>query len=376
VFHAQPDVGGRFSALTHFGLVPAALLDADLGALLDGARAMSERCHARNVGANPGATLAAFLGGHAASRRDKCTLVLRAGLGPFGAWLEQLVAESTGKRGVGILPVDGEPLGPPGLYGIDRTFVRDAPSPATDALAAAGHPVATIEPEGAGAAALGAEVARWEHAVALTGALMRINPFDQPDVETAKQAARRSLDGGPLDVPVGRPSHVLDRLHPGDYVAIQAYLDPADPALGGLQRARVAIRDRHHVATTLGLGPRYLHSTGQLHKGGPDSGVFLQVLDDTAASADVPVPGTDHGFAALLRAQADGDHTALAERGRRVVRVHLDDTAASADVPVPGTDHGFAALLRAQADGDHTALAERGRRVVRVHLDDLVALGA
>jgi glucose-6-phosphate isomerase len=326
VFHAQPDVGGRFSALTHFGLVPAALLGVDLDLLVDGARAMLEQCRARNVGANPGATLAAFLGGHAASRCDKCTLDLRADLGPFGAWLEQLVAESTGKHGVGILPVDGEPLGPPGVYGDDRAFVRDVPSTATEALADAGHPLFTVEPDGAGVGALGAEVARWELAVALTGVLLRINPFDQPDVETAKRAAARALETGPLDVPVGRPGHVLDRLRPGDYVAIQAYLDPADPALGGLQRARVAIRDRRRVATTLGLGPRYLHSTGQLHKGGPDSGVFLQVLDETAG--DVAVPGTGHGFAALLRAQADGDHAALAERGRRVVRVALDDLVA------------------------------------------------
>jgi hypothetical protein len=262
------------------------------------------------------------LAGAARSGRDKLTLVIAEPFAPFGAWIEQLVAESTGKQGTGIVPVVGEPLGDPEVYGEDRLFVGiGVEASRLHALAQARHPVVTIPLDDT--ADLGAEVLRWELGTAFAGAALGINPFDQPDVEAAKDAAREALETGMEPVDHRPVDALLEELGPGDYLAIQAYVDPQDPLVAELEGIRVALRDRHRVATTLGIGPRYLHSTGQLHKGGPNSGVFLQVLIDN--EDDLPIPGEPHGFADLERAQAAGDLRALQDRGRRAARVNIDD---------------------------------------------------
>ncbi len=317
-FHANPEIGGRFSALSHFGLVPAALLGVDVASILDSAEDAGAESGSESA---PALRLAAFLGACALAGRDKCTLVLPAEMAAFALWLEQLVAESTGKSGAGILPVVGEPLGGPDVYGDDRVFVVYGDDPALDALAAAGHPVVRLGPITPGT--LGAEVYRWEVAVSLACALLGVNPFDQPDVEAAKRAAGESLAGGGSEIPTATARSALGALGEGGYVSIQAFVDPEAEEVASLARARVALRDRLRVPVTLDIGPRYLHSTGQLHKGGPAGGVFLQVVDP--GNDDVPVPGRDFTFGALLTAQADGDYTALASLGRPVARVTIED---------------------------------------------------
>jgi hypothetical protein len=271
---------------------------------------------------NPGLQLAAALAGAARAGRDKLTLVIEARFATFGAWIEQLIAESTGKQGSGIVPVVGEPVGDPEVYGDDRLFVGiGVEASLLEPLADAGHPVVTLpldEPVD-----LGSQVLRWEIATALAGAALGINPFDQPDVEAAKDAARDALDTGVQPVEPQPARELLDTVESGDYLVIQAYVDPDSPLVNELQEVRVALRDRFRVATTLGVGPRYLHSTGQLHKGGPDSCVVLQVVGD--GGEDLPIPGEEHGFAALEAAQAAGDLRALRDRGRRAGRVTLDD---------------------------------------------------
>ncbi len=323
VFHANPDIGGRFSALSHFGLLPAALMGIDVTALLDGAETMAEACQAAD---GPAVRLAAVLGACALAGRDKCTLVLPDEMSAFGLWIEQLVAESTGKHATGILPVVGEPLGDPQVYGDDRVFVAYGDASALDGLAAAGHPVVELGP--IEPTSLGAEVYRWEVAVALVCSLLHVNPFDQPDVDAAKIATGDVLAGGTGSIPTLPPRHVLDSVQPGGFLSIQAFVDPDGPALPALAAARMALRDRLHVPVTLDLGPRYLHSTGQLQKGGPPGGVFLQVVD--AGVEDLPIPGRPYGFGTLLTAQADGDHLALASLGRPVARVAIDDLLAVA----------------------------------------------
>jgi transaldolase / glucose-6-phosphate isomerase len=321
VFEARADLGGRYAALSHFGLVPAALAGVDVAELLHRAGRMaaaSADCvpDAENAGLQLGATLA----GAVRAGRDKLTLVIEDRFTTFGAWIEQLIAESTGKQGTGIVPVVGEPLGAPDVYGDDRLFVGIGVDTARlEPLADAGHPVVALplgEP-----ADLGAEVLRWEIATALAGAALGINPFDQPDVEAAKDAARKALEAGVPIVEKRTLDELLSELTAGDYLAIQAYVDPEGPVAAELERARRILRDRHRVATTLGIGPRYLHSTGQLHKGGPAHGVFLQVVSD--AGDDLAIPGERFGFATLERAQAAGDLRALQERGRRAGRVDL-----------------------------------------------------
>ena len=321
VFHANPDVGGRFSAMTHFGLVPAALLGADIAGLAEGALQMAVACAEPDPEVNPALRLAAVLATAERTGTDKCTILVPAEMAAFGLWLEQLVAESTGKRSTGILPVVGEALGPPWVYGDDRFFVAYGNPPGLDALAAADRPVVRLGP--LNTRDLGAEVFRWEAAVALACALMGVNPFDQPDVEAAKHATGEVLAGSAHEIPTTSVAGALGEVRPGDYVSIQVFCDPADPALTDLARSRTALRDRLRVAVTLDLGPRYLHSTGQMHKGGPDTGVFLQIVE--AGTPDPPIPGRAHGFAALIAAQADGDYLALAHRGRRVSRVTLED---------------------------------------------------
>ncbi len=323
VFNANPDIGGRYSALSHFGMVPAALLGLDVAAILAGGAEMATRCGPDAEGtASPAAMLAATLGAGVRTGHDKLTI---STWGPFGDWVEQLVAESTGKHGTGILPVVREPFAAPDHYGTDRLFVDYRPEDPFTALAAAGHPTLDLGREDltSGGAGLGREVVRWEIAIALAGALLGINPFDQPDVEAAKQAAGRVLDEGLPELPVSPVADALAAVGPGDYVAIQAFVDPDSADLAPFQAARLRIRDRFRVATTLAVGPRYLHSTGQLHKGGPPSGVFLQVLD--ADGPDVEIPGRSFTFGDLVRAQAAGDFEALRARDRRVFRVTASD---------------------------------------------------
>jgi hypothetical protein len=248
----------------------------------------------------------------------------------FSMWLEQLIAESTGKQGLGILPVAGEDLGPPEVYGNDRVFVSLGPAAkGTEALVAAGHPL--VELDYVDRFSIGNEVVRWEYAIAMVGIVLGINPFNQPNVEAAKKAAAKILEEGMPDIPVEPAETVLSTVKPGDYIGIQAYIDTGSPDIERLQKARMALRDRYHVATTLGIGPRFLHSTGQLHKGGPATGVFLQIVGDDPV--DVAIPGKPFGFSQLKHAQAAGDYQALKDQNRRVARVTLDDVLAAGKSP-------------------------------------------
>lgn len=307
-------VGGRYAALSLFGLVPAAAMGLDPDLLLSSGRAMAAACRSER-GDNPGLWLGALLGEAALRGRDKLTLLGGPPVTGLGDWIEQLLAESTGKRGRGILPVVGEMPGPPGVYNRDRVFV------ATAGDAAAPAPAAVLP--AAGFSTLGGEFFRWEFATAVAGHILGINPFDQPDVEAAKEAARAVLSASAKDpVALGDLRTTLASLRDGDYLALLAYLPRTDEHAARLQRVRTALRDRYRLATTLGFGPRYLHSTGQLHKGGPNTGVFVQVID--GPSEDAAIPGQAFSFRRLLDAQADGDLAALRSRGRRCVRVPLD----------------------------------------------------
>jgi glucose-6-phosphate isomerase len=324
VFANPRDIGGRYSALSYFGLVPAALIGAPLEDLLDGAVEMAAACRAdAGSRANPGLELGLAVGEAARAGLDKLTFVLPPRIDALGVWLEQLIAESTGKRGTGVVPVADEPLGRPEVYGDDRLFVAvgDAAARELAALEHAGHPVVRL-PD-ARATDLGREMFRWEFATAVIGAVLGINPFDQPDVQSAKDATTRVLEDPSRERPdPGEPSAFLDGVAAPDYVAIQAYV-PRDAAHEErLQAARLGIRDGRRVATTLGFGPRFLHSTGQLHKGGPNTVVAIQVIEPP--HTDLPIPGRDLTFGRLLAAQADGDLAALHARGRRAVRVDLD----------------------------------------------------
>jgi transaldolase/glucose-6-phosphate isomerase len=324
LFRNDPTIGGRYSALSYFGLVALAFKGVPLKAWLHSAEAMATAC-APCVPAmeNPGLVLGTILGLEAQAGRDKCTLILPPALSRFGGWLEQLLAESTGKRNHGIIPIHGESLTQARNYGQDRLFVSlDTISEGWKILDQADQAqvvMPELKPE-----RLGAEVFRWEFATAIAGHLLSLNPFDQPDVESAKQAAGKRLRdksrGGP---PLDSPATALETLHPGDYLAFQAYIDLDSPLRPRLEALRLRLRDRYQVATQLEFGPRYLHSTGQLHKGGPQSGVFIQFLDDF--KENLPIPGQPFGFGELIRAQADGDYEALKTRGRRVFRVRLAD---------------------------------------------------
>jgi glucose-6-phosphate isomerase len=350
------DVGGRYSALTYVGLVPAALLGLDLAALLEDANAMFARCVVDEA-ANPGVALGAAVGALARAGRDKLTFVIEPDLAPLGAWLEQLIAESTGKRGTGVVPVDGEPLASPEVYGRDRVFVRlgrpshlggtDAP---LDALAAAGHPIIDLPLEGGGWVA--GEFVRWEVATAITGAVLEVDPFDEPNVTESKTNTRAALDDHrrhgsfPTEEPVavsgilrlygdatmglepGADAAAVVRTHLAravvdGYQAVQAYLAPTDGRSAALRGIQALLRDRTRRATTLGYGPRFLHSTGQLHKGGTPSGCFLQLVG--SHPADLPIPGRDETFGVLIDAQALGDRASLASHGLPCLRIHLSD---------------------------------------------------
>ena len=346
VFFGVPSIGGRYSALSDFGMVPAAVMGLDVARLLGRAKEMADACGG-NVPAekNPGAVLGVVLGVLATLGRDKVTLVVSPAIYDLGAWLEQLLAESTGKEGKGLIPVDREPLGPPEVYGADRLFVylrlASAPDARQDlaviALERAGQPLVRITVDGP--YDLGAELFRWEFATAVAGSVLGVNAFDQPDVEASKVATRRLTEEyertGTL--PPESPTRVseanltatlrahLRTLTPGDYFAILAYLEMNAAHEATLQGIRRAVRDRYRVATCLGFGPRFLHSTGQAYKGGPNTGVFLQITCEDAA--DLAVPGQAYTFGVVKAAQARGDLAVLAERGRRALRVHLDTDA-------------------------------------------------
>ncbi len=372
IFPGLPSIGGRYSALSNFGVVPAALMGLDIGRFLSRTQEMVEACGA-NITAeqNPGVLLGIILGTAARNGRDKLTIITSPGISALGAWLEQLVAESTGKQGKGIVPVDREDIGSPDVYGNDRVFayvrLESAPDKAQDAKVAAleqaGQAVVRI-PLG-DLYDLGQEFFRWEIATAVAGSIIGINAFNQPDVEASKIATRSLTDeyektgSLPAEKPVLEDGGIklftdsvnadalakaagsdkslagylrahLKRIGAGDYFALLAYIEMNSKHEAFLQKLRQALRDRKRVATCLEFGPRFLHSTGQAYKGGPNSGVFLQVTCDDAA--DLPVPGQTYTFGIVKAAQARGDFQVLAERGRRALRVHLGkDLAAGLD---------------------------------------------
>jgi len=331
VFPGDPTIGGRYSALSNFGIVPAALAGIDVGEILRRARAMAEACRENGAG-NPGLALGAAMGVLALQGRDKLTFAVGAPIARFGMWIEQLVAESTGKEGKGILPVENEPIGPPSSYGTDRFFASIAKrgdassSPGLSALSAAGHPIARFEI--ADALDLGAEMFRWEFATAVAGKILGIDPFDQPNVQEAKDRTTEILSNekrapAPAETedPREAAAALVRSLAPGDYFAITAYIPSTPENEAALQRIRLAVRDAKRVATTVGFGPRFLHSTGQLHKGGPATGVFLQFTCDPGE--DVAIPGKPWTFGQVVSAQAAGDLAALQSRGRRARSVRL-----------------------------------------------------
>jgi len=343
IFENDPNLGGRYAALSHFGLVPAALLGLDVRELLVRTQAISRACtDEENLEANPAARLGAFLGAGALEGRDKATLILSEEISDFGNWVEQLIAESTGKDGVGILPVVGEPIGSPAAYGADRLFIHlrvagdGSQGGAVAALAEAGHPVARIDISDP--LALGGQFFLWEMATAIVGHVLKINPFDQPNVEAAKSLAREMVKAyeqtGTLplaqtnELTADAVRRFLDAGVGGDYVGMQAYLPPRRELADELRAIAAAIRDRRKLATTVGFGPRYLHSTGQLHKGDRGNGLFIQFVADP--ECDVPIPSEESDrpstltFGTLIAAQGEGDRRALLDAGRRVITFQLD----------------------------------------------------
>jgi transaldolase/glucose-6-phosphate isomerase len=363
IFPGVPSIGGRYSALSNFGMVPAAIMGLDVRRLLDRTEEMIQACAATvPAGENPGVILGAVLGTLAKAGRDKVTLVASPAIGDLGAWLEQLLAESTGKLGKGLIPVDRERLGPPEVYGSDRVFIylrleNDADGGQdkdVDALRDSGQPVVRIDiPD---VYDIGQEFFRWEIATAVAGSILGINAFDQPDVEASKVATRNltaeyeKTGQLPAETPIWEEDGIklftdarntqnlknlagkqtsldgllrahLSQLGPGDYFALLAYLEMNREHEDRLQDIRHHVRDQKRVATCLGFGPRFLHSTGQAYKGGPNSGVFLQLTCDDAV--DLPVPGQKYTFGVVKAAQARGDFQVLVERGRRALRVHL-----------------------------------------------------
>jgi transaldolase / glucose-6-phosphate isomerase len=339
-FLAPPDVGGRYSALTPFGLVPAALVGIDVGRLLALAREMQSRCGPDvEAGTHPGLRLGAILGELGRAGRDKVILVPSGSIEALPPWLEQLIAESLGKRGTGLVPVTGEidPLNPMGSR--DRLVVVFGARGAATSSGDAGPTVSIDVPDPEDVAR---EFFRWEFAIASVGSILGIDPFDQPDVEIAKELAREAMapaHGAPPKplpgeepVPVADPSGLANRVgvwrssaQPGDYIAVQAFLDATESVRSGVRELGFALRRSLQLATTTGIGPRFLHSTGQLHKGGPPSGLFLQLIDEP--SVDLEVPEMSLSFARILRAQADGDARVLLQRGRRLLRVQLGNDA-------------------------------------------------
>jgi len=362
VFLNPPDIGGRYCALTYIGLVPASLIGIDLDAVLASGIAMADACREPDPAANPGVSLGLAIGTLARAGRDKLTFIADPAIDSFGAWAEQLIAESTGKHGTGIVPIDREPLGEIAAYGPDRVFVRlslageafAAGDALADAAEAAGHPVIRIAI--ADPIDIGAEAFRWEFATAIAGVVLGIDPFDQPNVEEAKDLTRKVLaaaeSGAKPLAPapalvedaasglvlhgdaalrltagdgsvVGELARHLARRKPNAYLALQAFIAPSAAADEAIERIRVLLRDATRCATTAGYGPRFLHSTGQLHKGGTPSGWFLQITSDHPA--DRPIPGWPYTFGRLIDAQAEGDFAAIESHDLPILRVHLAD---------------------------------------------------
>jgi transaldolase / glucose-6-phosphate isomerase len=345
VFENRPDIGGRYSALSCFGMVPAAFAGIDVATLLDRAAKMTAQCRPEVYPQlNAGLVLGTVMGLLHGVGRDKVTILAPPPIASFGLWAEQLIAESTGKEGRGLVPVAGEPVGAPEHYGGDRLFValrlgaNEEFDAAVKALEGSDQPVVTLQLDDV--YDLGAEFFRWEFAVAVAGASLQIDPFDQPNVQESKDNTRAVLSGflqsGSLPQPESASADqvraLVDSAAEGDYVAILAYVPPTPENEALLQELRVAIRDRRTVATTLGFGPRYLHSTGQLHKGGANTGVFLEITSDDAV--DVPIPGEKYGFSVLKQAQAIGDLQSLHNHRRRArnVQVHGDLAATLAEL--------------------------------------------
>jgi len=362
IFFGVPSIGGRYSVLSNFGMAPLAATGHDPRAFLEAGRVMARACGPEVPPAeNPGVALGLAIGVLALHGRDKLTIIASPSIAAFGAWVEQLLAESTGKNGKGVIPIAAEPLGDPSVYDAHRLFVflRDAAQPnlaqdqAVDALERAGQPVVRIGL--ASPTLLAQEFFRFEIATAVAGAVLGINPFDQPDVEASKIATREMTEAFektgslPAETPVFKDNGIalytdernvqalrqmganstleswlkahFARLDDGDYFALLAYIDGDEARLQSLQGVRAAVRDRKHVATCLQFGPRYLHSTGQAYKGGPNSGVFLGITAPPAP--DLAIPGRKASFGVIEAAQALGDFRVLAERGRRVLHAHI-----------------------------------------------------
>ncbi len=358
IFMGVPSIGGRYSAISNFGMVPAAVMGLDVAKFLRSTQEMVAACKGLSADTNPGAILGTILGVGANNGRDKITIITSPGIFDLGAWLEQLIAESTGKIGKGIIPVDREHLAKPEAYGNDRIFaylrLSSKPNKAQDdavkAIEKAGHPVVRITLPNLHA--LGQEFFRWEIATAVAGSIIGINAFNQPDVEASKIETRKltteyettgslppespffegsgiklfadeknasALTGG-ADLSAVLKAH-LSLLRAGDYFGVLGYIPMNAENEKTLQILRHAVRDKYKVATVLGFGPRFLHSTGQAYKGGPNSGVFLQITCDEAR--DLLVPGQKYTFGVVKSAQARGDFAVLVERGRRALRVHL-----------------------------------------------------
>jgi transaldolase / glucose-6-phosphate isomerase len=328
VFRADPEIGGRYSALSHFGMVPAALMGADVEALLDGAQVAAEGCRPDDPGAhNSGLWLGAALGELSLRGRDKLTFVVDdPEISSVGLWLEQLVAESTGKHGKGILPVADEPVGAPEAYGDDRVFVHLRGDGAKldeqmGGLAHAGQAVITINTRGA--KDLGRVFFFAEFATAVAGWALGINPFDQPNVQEAKDNTKKVLETGAPEIPAGSVDDVCREAGPPSYVAFMAYVAPSDEVDGAMTQLRRDVRDRTQATTTFGYGPRFLHSTGQFHKGGPPTGLFVQLVGEV--TDDLDVPGDPYTFGQLLEAQAAGDYATLQGHDLTVVRVPISE---------------------------------------------------
>lgn len=371
-FTNPADIGGRYSVLSLFGLVPAALIGLDMTKLLDRASGMAEQCRQQNdVEANPGAYLGATMGSFAKTGRDKVTVIASPSLSTFGLWVEQLLAESTGKEGTGLIPIAQEPVLQPRAYGTDRFFVylklkgekNQTLDQAVQALAKAEQPVLQFDLRDR--YDVGAEFFRWEFATAIAGHLLGIHPFDQPNVQESKDNTNRVLETfqstGRLPEqaslhPREAAQTLFPLLQPGTYVSILGYTAPSGPLETAVGRLRRALMSKYRVATTFGYGPRYLHSTGQLHKGGPNTGVFLELVDRMVP--DLPIPGKPFSFGTLAKAQATGDLESLHAHHRQAIRVQLgQDQAATVNAIT-------AALTGTPSTGRHTTSKKR-RKVTR-----------
>ncbi len=343
IFRNPPDIGGRYSALSYFGLVPGALIGVNVEEMLERAVEMAHSCaDSVPTDKNPGVWLGAVMGELATRGRNKITLIASPKVATFGYWVEQLIAESTGKQGKGIVPVEGEPAGKPAVYGDDRVFVYirmdgDGPNRAVQALEKAAQPVVTLTLRDK--LDIGGEFLRWEVATAIAGAVLRIDAFDQPNVQESKDNTKKVLASfkskGKLpaadSVPASRSKSglkaLLDGAKPGAYFAIMAYTTRTPGSEAAIAAIRTSVRDRRQIATTAGYGPRFLHSTGQLHKGGPRTGLFLQIVQDD--TKDVPIPGQPYSFSILKQAQSLGDLQSLSSRRLPVLRVTLGRDAAA-----------------------------------------------